>query len=1581
MNSGFKISSILLLILLGVILLPGRTGVSSELPKGRDQSSKSSHISTNLPVPATVNAGEFINPDGSIKRGRQGGAKISGFSMALTREGEPRFVQSSSCLGWDSRFGLVGGPNSEVFTIAVLGRSLFIGGSFIAVGGVQANRIARYDLDTKTWTSLGRGGGNGVNESVTSLVVVGSSLYVGGFFTEANIGGTQVRVNRVARYDTLTGTWVGVGISGGNGVNDLVFDMALIGTDLYVGGTFTNANEGGTRVPASSLVRLNTITGAWTPVGFAGGNGVDGVVLTLAVLGTDLYIGGRFLAANTGGQLFFASNVVMFRTTTSGWFQLGTSSGNGVDNEVKAFSVINGLLYVGGNFRTAGNGATAVTVNYVAVYNPVNNNWRSIGNGLGNGLNGSVNSLASQGTDLILAGDFTTANVGGALVEAQRVVRFSTTSSNWFTIGSGAEGKKIAGSVYRVFNLGGDVYFGGNFTVVDENGTTIFANNLVAFSTLTGLWGRLAASTGEGANSDVYTMVRVGSKVYVGGRFNSIGGIAANYIAEYDLLTGSWSKLGTGSGNGVNEVVLDIGVVGSDIYVAGAFTSANVGGVVVPVGYVAKYDTLAKAWSQLGSGGGNGLNDSAYSVATIGSDVYFGGSFTTANIGGGSIQVNRLARFETSVGRWSVVGSGSGNGVNEFVFTLAARETDLYVGGIFKLVNEGGTAKNANSIAKFDTLNRTWATLGSSGGNGVDEVVSTIKVMGTDIYVGGIFSNANIGGTKVAAKNIVRYDTLNETWSALGTGGGNGVEDDGVSSMAVLGSDLYVGGYFKSVNTSGPSVPANRVARYRPSTGEWSALTDQGGGNGVDYNVYSMISIDNTLMVGGGFSVVGDGKISSNIGRFCPNNTPLIGPIKQILRQGSTTATIPIATVSDSDQTVDSLAVTAKPVTGGGVNLSAIRVSNEGIVTASVEVTCTAVSSTFIINVVDGFGEKAEATLEVTVGLNTPPVLVYSLPDPIATGGSAVISPVSPLVDNGSVASVAVHNRGTFSGTVTVNSAGEVSVSNATPGGIHTLTIRATDNCGSTTDFAIRLTVNTSPAVVLLPGLTRQAGTSSSRVVIATVSDAETAAGNISVTISNSGAPKGVEFTGLVNNNGTISAIVTATCDANIGGAGFVLQASDGIETTAAGFNVEVSPNTRPVLNYSAVQLSAGADALIRPQSGPSDNGTVRQLTAVGSTGFTGSLSVNPLGEMTIGKAGPVGLHQITIRAVDNCGLVTDTILQLTVNPVTITLTSSSPERLIAGGSAFDLNISGRGFSPGMLARVNGENRPTQVLSSSRLAATILASDIATAGILNVTVTDPYGSVSSPLPINIYDRATITSATSYAVGEVAPDSISVAFAARMADGVRVADSVPLPSSLLGTRVSVQDSQGVVRDQALFFVAPQQVNFLLHPQTALGSAIITVFLNDRIVALGTIEVVRTSPGLFTQNSTGDGVPAAYALRVSDGRTSGVAISAYNQQQSTWLPVPLDLGPPSDQLYLVLFGSGLRGGTGITGITATIGERPVPVQYVGADSFYVGLDQLNLGPLPRSLVGSGVVDLIINVDGKRTNSGKNVRINIK
>jgi uncharacterized protein (TIGR03437 family) len=122
----------------------------------------------------------------------------------------------------------------------------------------------------------------------------------------------------------------------------------------------------------------------------------------------------------------------------------------------------------------------------------------------------------------------------------------------------------------------------------------------------------------------------------------------------------------------------------------------------------------------------------------------------------------------------------------------------------------------------------------------------------------------------------------------------------------------------------------------------------------------------------------------------------------------------------------------------------------------------------------------------------------------------------------------------------------------------------------------------------------------------------------------------------------------------------------------------------------------------------------------------------------------------------------------------------------------------------------------------------------------------PSNSVNLP----VYDRVTSTTATSYALGEAAPDSIVAAFAPRLASGVELSSTIPLPTLLSGTRVTVRDSAGDIRDQPLFFVSPRQVYYLLHPRTALGTATVTVYLDNAIVALGDIQVVRISPGLFT-----------------------------------------------------------------------------------------------------------------------------------
>ena len=81
-----------------------------------------------------------------------------------------------------------------------------------------------------------------------------------------------------------------------------------------------------------------------------------------------------------------------------------------------------------------------------------------------------------------------------------------------------------------------------------------------------------------------------------------------------------------------------------------------------------------------------------------------------------------------------------------------------------------------------------------------------------------------------------------------------------------------------------------------------------------------------------------------------------------------------------------------------------------------------------------------------------------------------------------------------------------------------------------------------------------------------------------------------------------------------------------------------------------------------------------------------------------------------------------------------------------------------------------------------------------------------------------------------------------------------------------------------------------------------------------------------------------------------------------------PLPrLDLGASSDRLYVSLFGTGMRNFT--QNATATIGGVNVNVAGPVAQGQYLGLDQVNLGPLPRSLAGKGEQDAVLTVDGKQ------------
>ncbi len=229
--------------------------------------------------------------------------------------------------------------------------------------------------------------------------------------------------------------------------------------------------------------------------------------------------------------------------------------------------------------------------------------------------------------------------------------------------------------------------------------------------------------------------------------------------------------------------------------------------------------------------------------------------------------------------------------------------------------------------------------------------------------------------------------------------------------------------------------------------------------------------------------------------------------------------------------------------------------------------------------------------------------------------------------------------------------------------------------------------------------------------------------------------------------------------------------------------------------------------------------------------------------------------------------------------------------------------------------------------------------------------------------------AAVVSAANY-LPLVTAESIASAFGGDMAAGIEEATELPLPETLGGVSVKVTDSGGRTRSAPLFFVSPGQLNFLVPVGTTQGLARLEIVRDGRTVTKGQVMVEAISPALFSANGDGRGVAAGLAIRVrADGSQSWDYLFDAAAPLGARAPVAVDLGGPGDQVFLSLFGTGMRDGSGAA--TATVGGEPVGVQGPVAQGQFVGLDQVNLGPLPRALAGRGDVEIRLVVAGRETN----------
>jgi uncharacterized protein (TIGR03437 family) len=227
------------------------------------------------------------------------------------------------------------------------------------------------------------------------------------------------------------------------------------------------------------------------------------------------------------------------------------------------------------------------------------------------------------------------------------------------------------------------------------------------------------------------------------------------------------------------------------------------------------------------------------------------------------------------------------------------------------------------------------------------------------------------------------------------------------------------------------------------------------------------------------------------------------------------------------------------------------------------------------------------------------------------------------------------------------------------------------------------------------------------------------------------------------------------------------------------------------------------------------------------------------------------------------------------------------------------------------------------------------------------------------------------SAASFRGAELTSESIASAFGQNLATGTASASTATLPTTLAGATVNVRDSAGAERLAPLFFASPDQINFLLPAGTAPGLATITAGRSGAMVA-GVINIVSVAPGLFSANSDGQGVASAVVLRVrAGGAQSFESITTFDPSSGRMVAAPIDLGPAGDQVFLILFGTGLRQRSSLAAVTARIGDAPAAVSFAGAQSSLFGLDQVNM-LIPRSLAGRGAVNIVLTVDGKNANA---------
>lgn len=420
----------------------------------------------------------------------------------------------------------------------------------------------------------------------------------------------------------------------------------------------------------------------------------------------------------------------------------------------------------------------------------------------------------------------------------------------------------------------------------------------------------------------------------------------------------------------------------------------------------------------------------------------------------------------------------------------------------------------------------------------------------------------------------------------------------------------------------------------------------------------------------------------------------------------------------------------------------------------------------------------------------------------------------------------------------------------------------------------------------------------------------------------------------------------------------FTTAGSKAIAITTGGGTINTSitaTNPAPtVSSLTPTQVTAGATSL--------------QVTITGTGFVSGAVAkVNGVARATVVNSATQVLITLTQSDLATAGALTITVenpapgggvsagATFTVNAVPApSIASIAPSSTTVNGSAFTLTVNGANFVSGAVVKWGGVSKTTTFVSATQLTATILGSDIALAGTVQVTVQNPDSQISAA------NNFTVQPVNAPTISGVSPSTaiVGVASGTITITGANLASATVTVDGQSVTPISNTSTQIVLPGQT-FSTAGNKVIAIT---TAGGSINATLTVNNPAPTLSSLSPIEKTAGdpQFTLTVNGTGFIAGSAVRWNGSALTTTYISP--TQLTAIVPGSL---LASAGLATITVQTAAPGGGTSSGSTFTINAVVLPAPAL-----------TSLAPTTGT---AGTSSLLVAVLGSNFQAGAIVRVN--